>query len=277
MGLHTESGSSVAKSTNFPPPGLGPPSPSMPFRVPRQHASPRSTYRGIVTTRSPECEMEPSKTEGKAWVNSLIQLNADGDPVGDCKLSQQEARLVIADEQWLAERLRSVMRQYGVAPGGDGFHKRTAKIQLFGLRLERHALGCQRCGDGWKMDTRQGCHWWSSLTQESKIFNEGAWGPAGQARNLLGIFGLNVEDHRKSCNYCLIGSGFELRPTCPWWRRICIERPDDVDLESLIGIGRSETQKALDDQFILLGDLHHSTCICFQKPSETLSALLDCD
>jgi len=251
----------------------------VPSRDPQQNASPRTTYRGIVTVSPqllPEREMELAKAEENIWVDSLIKVNADGDPVGDHKISEQEARLVIADEQWLGARLKSVGRRYGVTPGGDGFHKRTARIQLFGLRLERHALDCQRCRDGWAMDSRQGCHWWSSLAQESKIFNEGVWGPAGQARNLLGIFGLNVEDHRKQCDYCSIGASFTLRLTCPWWRRICNERPDDVDLESLISIGRSETQKALDDQFILLGDLHHSTCICFQKPARTLGALLDC-
>ncbi|RPB21231.1 hypothetical protein L211DRAFT_851601 [Terfezia boudieri ATCC MYA-4762] len=192
-------------------------------------------------------------------------------------MSEQEARLVFAEEQQLEARLRCVGRRYGVMPGGDdGFHKRTAKIQLFGLGLERHALDCPRCWDSWAGDSRRGCHWWSSLAEGSTIFNEGVWGPASKASNLLGIFGLNVEDHRKSCGYCSIGSSFELRLTCPWWRRICNERPDDVDLESLIGIGRSETQKALDDQFILLGDLHHSICICFQNPSGISCALLDC-
>ncbi|KAF8441959.1 hypothetical protein BGX38DRAFT_801439 [Terfezia claveryi] len=248
MSLLTESGSSptlVASSIN-PPPGLDLRSPSVPFRDPWQNAG----IMAVLPTHLPGREVELSMTK--------------------------EARLVFAHEQRLEARLRCAGRRYGVTPGGDGFHKRTAKLQEFGLRLESHALDCPRCWDSWAGDSREGCHWWSSLAEESKIFNGGVWGPAGQARNLLGIFGLNVEDHRKSCGYCSIGASFELKLTCPWWRRICNERPDDVDLESLIGIGRSETEKALDDQFILLGDLHHSICICFQNPSVTSCALLDC-
>ncbi|KAF8427076.1 hypothetical protein EV426DRAFT_572425 [Tirmania nivea] len=270
----------VAKSTVIPLPGLDPRSPSVLSRHSPQDTSPRSTYRGIVTVsptqQLPEREVELSKVEENNWMDSLIKLNAEGDPVGDRKMSGQEARLVVAGKQQLEARLKIAERRYWVVPGGDDIYKRTVKIQLFGLRLERHAFDCQRCWGGWVGDSRQGCRWWSSLALESKIFNEGVWGPASQARNLLGIFGLNVEDHRKSCDYCSIGPKFELRLTCPWWRTICIERPDDVNLESLVEIGRSETQKALDDQFILLGDLHHSICICFQKPWTTMSALLDC-
>ena len=269
----------VAESAIIPQSTLDSRSPSVPTRNPRQNGSPRSTYRGVVAvspTYLPQHGIELSKVEEETWMNSLIKLNADGDPVGGSKISEKEARLVISEEERLTWRLKYVGRRYGVAPGGEGFHKRTARIQLFGLRLERHALDCRYCRNLWVGDSRQNCRWWSSLVEVGEVFNEGVWGPAGQARNILGIFGLNVEDHGKSCDYCLNGPKFELRLTCPWWRRICIERPDDVDLESLIGIGRSEAQKALDDQFILLGDLHHAICICFKQPSSTMRALLDC-